>query len=60
MAAIEPWDSLLRVLEQYDCQCGSGGPLACDDDCPGDIRNSNVVKALVALITAVRKLEQQP
>jgi len=46
------WDDLLRRLNKDSCQCGSGGPMACDDDCPGDTTDPVVREALIALVEA--------
>ena len=52
-----PWDELLRRVRRYQCPCGSGGPMACDEDCPGDTTSSAVTEALEALIGAVQRIE---
>jgi hypothetical protein len=44
------WADLLVQLRKYHCQCGSGGPMACDDDCPGDIRDGVMIEILELLI----------
>ena len=49
------WDAYIRDLKQYSCACGSGGPMACDDDCPGDLRDTTMIE----VIEAVRALERQ-
>lgn len=51
------WEQLKTRLMRYLCPCGSGGPLACEDDCPGETTDLAVRDAIVALIDAVKKLE---
>ena len=46
-----------RKLNKYDCECGSGGPLACDEDCPGDTTSGGVEYALNVLIDEVIALK---
>lgn len=53
----EMYARLLAQLDRYECQCGSGGSMACDEDCPGDTRAASVVEALKVLIEAVQRLE---
>ena len=52
------WDEHLRKLSQYNCQCGSGGPMSCDDDCPGDLRDPATVEAIKDLIRTVKRLAE--
>lgn len=54
----DQWDALLKSLDAYNCRCGSGGPMACDEDCPGDITPLAVTDALKVLIQAVRELQK--
>lgn len=44
------WRELLERLDRYSCRCGSGGPLSCEADCPGDIRDDAMLEALRALL----------
>lgn len=53
------WAAAKRVLWAHRCQCGSGGAMACDEDCPGDTRDPAVTEVLIDLITAVDRLEQE-
>ena len=51
------WDEHLHVLTRYACPCGAGGPLACDDDCPGDLRDPALIAAVCDLIQAIQRIE---
>ena len=45
---------LLRRLRKNWCPCGSGGGLACDEDCPGDTSNPALADALIFLLEIER------
>ena len=55
---MKTWTEHLRALQRYSCQCGSGGAMSCDDDCPGDTTDSTVKEALIDIITSLRGLEE--
>jgi hypothetical protein len=48
-------DDWVRALGKYSCPCGSGGPLACDEDCPGDMSDPNVKEALVFILEHIKR-----
>jgi len=54
------FDQLVKQLRQHSCQCGSGGAMACDDDCPGDMRDRDLVEAVQTLLLVVRDLVVKP
>lgn len=56
---MEDWDAIVKRLDRYNCPCGSGGAIACDDDCPGDTTDDVVKDTLRAVIRAVREIEKR-
>jgi hypothetical protein len=51
------WDDIVRALDEYSCRCGSGGSMACDDDCPGDNADHQAREAIKVIIAVLRELE---
>ena len=51
------WDDLIRRLDRYSCTCGSGGSMACEDDCAGDRSDSEAREALRHIIAYIKTIE---
>jgi hypothetical protein len=49
-------DEAEHLLNKYSCQCGSGGAMACEDDCPGDVTNDDIKEVLRLVIGELRAL----
>ena len=51
------WADLLRQLDRYSCPCGSGGPMACDEGCPGDNSDPVARDVLRAIVKHLQEAE---
>lgn len=56
------WEHLAeaeRCLDRYSCQCGSGGGMACDEDCPGSADDTYARRAITEVVEAIRVLARK-